>query len=187
MVRRRRCHTRRPALRHGPRERALLRTALAGLTLVLFSGCGGASFDGRVFKDDDLNFQVGDVPSAWRQVDASHSQISFRDEQASATVAVSARCGQDGDDVPLTALTHHLFLSFTEREMLSQEEQMLDGRAVLRTEIEAKLDGVRKHFVTYVLKKDSCVYDFVHISPPGAPARSRQEFDAFVTGFRTLP
>ncbi len=161
--------------------------SLAGLAAGLAGGCGAASFDGQVFKDKDLNFRVGVVPSSWQELDASHSQISFRDEEASATVAVSARCGQDGDDVPLTALTHHLFLSFTEREMLSQEEQMLDGRAVLRTEIDAKLDGVRKHFVTYVLKKDGCVYDFVHISPPSASPRSRAEFDAFVTGFRTLP
>ncbi|MEZ4231738.1 MAG: hypothetical protein R3B89_21360 [Polyangiaceae bacterium] len=152
---------------------------------LISSACGGATFNGRVFESDELSFEVREVPTSWEPLDASHGLVSFRDAGAQATIAVNGRCGEDGDDVPLTALTHHLFLTFTEREVLSQEEGMLDGRAVLRTEINAKLDGVPKHFVVYVLKKNNCVYDFVHISPEGADPRSRAEFDRFVAGFHT--
>ncbi|MEZ4369528.1 MAG: hypothetical protein R3B07_01835 [Polyangiaceae bacterium] len=168
--------------RHGRPKCAWL---LAFALPVLVSACGGPSFNGRVYESDELSFEVRGVPSSWETIDASHALVSFRDEAAQATIAVSGRCGEDGDDVPLTALTHHLFLTFTEREVLSQEESMLDGRAVLRTEITAKLDGVPKHFIVYVMKKNNCVYDFVHISPEGTDARSRAEFDRFVAGFHS--
>ncbi len=154
---------------------------LSGLTL---GACGGPRFDGRVYESSSLSFQVDGVPPGWREIEASHGLVSFRDDARSATIAVSGRCGQDGDDVPLTSLTQHLFLQFTERTVLSQRELQLDGRAALRSEVEAKLDGVAKRFVVYVLKKNGCVYDFVHISSPGAEASP--EFERFVAGFRAL-
>ena len=43
------------------------------------------------------------------------------------------------DDVPLEALTHHLFLHFTDRKLIRQERLTLDGRAALRTELNASL------------------------------------------------
>ena len=98
-------------------------------------------------------------------------------------VAVNGRCGVDGDDVPLASLTQHLFLQFTERELKSQEELTLDGRAAMRTELLGKLDGVPKHFIVYVLKKDGCVYDFWRIGEPGAGDAS--SFESFVRGFAT--
>ncbi|MBX3183898.1 MAG: hypothetical protein KIT72_07230 [Polyangiaceae bacterium] len=169
-----------PWFRVGWPRAAGLAWVLGGLALA----CGGPRFDGRVYTSSDLSFQVDGVPAGWREIEASHGLVSFRDDARSATLAVSGRCGQDGDDVPLTALTHHLFLQFTERSMLSQRELELDGRAALRTEIEAKLDGVAKRFVVYVLKKNGCVYDFVHIGPPGTEASA--EFERFVASFRTL-
>jgi hypothetical protein len=69
---------------------------------------------------------------------------------------------------------------------MSQEVLQMDGRDALRTEIRAELDGVPKHYTVYVLKKDGCVYDFLHIADSGAPAESRAEFERFVRGFGTL-
>jgi hypothetical protein len=89
----------------------------------------------------------------------------------------------DGDDVPLEALTHHLFLHFTQRSLVKQERVELDGRAALRTELNAELDGVALRYLVYVIKKDGCVYDFIHVSPNG---RGRAEFERFVQGFGTL-
>jgi hypothetical protein len=50
----------------------------------------------------------------------------------------------------------------------------------------AKLDGVAKSFDVYVLKKDSCVYDFINISSPETFDRARPLFERFVLGFHTL-
>jgi hypothetical protein len=153
--------------------------AAAGLT-----ACGGAMFDGRVFRNDELSFRVSKIPTEWRPIDADGSLLAFRDEQIPASMEVSGRCGKDGDDVPLEALTHHLFLQFTDRTVESETRVQLDGREALRTELKAKLDGVEKHFTVFVLKKNGCVYDFVQVTPAGANAG--QHFDAFVESFSTI-
>ncbi len=147
-------------------------------------GCGGPHFDGRTYRNDSMAFQVGSIPSSWRELRASHALLAFRDDAQSATIGVNGRCGKDGDDVPLEALTHHLFLHFTDREVISQKTLTLDGRDAMRTEMLAELDGVPKRFTIYVLKKDGCVYDMLHIAD--RPGGGQAQFDSFVTGFRTL-
>lgn len=158
--------------------RAAFLVLMVGFVL---SACGGAHFDGRRYDDGTLRFHTGPVPAAWRGIEADGTLLAFHDDRASATMALNARCGVDGDDVPLTSLTQHLFLQFTEREIKSQRELALDGRAALRTELVGKLDGVPKHFLVYVLKKDGCVYDFWRIGE--AQADDTGDFESFVRGF----
>jgi hypothetical protein len=102
---------------------------------------------------------------------------------------VNARCGVDSDDVPLRALVGHLFLQLTDRKIISEQEFVLDSRAALTTEMVAYLDGVRRHFVVTVMKKDGCVYDFIHVDGGGDSLRlkeSRDNFRKMVSGFETL-
>lgn len=157
-------------------------SAVVALVLTLASACGGSAFDGHVYRKGEFAFRVGPVPATWRSIEVDGTLLAFRDDSDAATVAVSGRCGLDGDDVPLEALTQHLFLHFTERSLVSQERLDLDGRAALRTEIVAELDGVPMHYLVYVLKKDGCVYDLVHVSNQ----RDGEAFDRFVRGFETL-
>ena len=148
--------------------------------------CAGSSFDGRVYHEGEMRFRVGPIPSSWRSIEVDDARLAFRDDHAAATVALNGRCKVDGDDVPLESLTQHLFLEFTDRTQVSQAPLSLDGREALRTEINAALDGVKKQYVVYVLKKDSCVYDFMYIADASADASSRGEFERFVQGFATL-
>jgi hypothetical protein len=166
----------------------LLRGALLALSLAAAAGgCGkSASFDGRVYRDETLAFQVGPAPRTWHQLETSHGLLAFRDEGQNATVLVNGRCGKDGDDVPLTALVAHLFMRFTERTVEEDEVVPFDGREAKRVVLSAKLDGVPKRFEAVVLKKDGCVYDFVLVTPPETFTAARPGFDAFVNGFRTL-
>jgi hypothetical protein len=155
-------------------------------SLAVLSACGGASFDGQVYRNDDLSFRVRAVPSSWRRIETEGVLLAFRDAAGSASVSVTGRCGKDGDDVPLEALTHHLFLAFTEREIEKQARVALDGREALHTELRAKLDGVQKEFSVFVLKKNGCVYDFVHVAAAGADRSGRTEFARFVESFTAL-
>ena len=150
------------------------------------TGCGKTAFDGRVFQNEQLSFRLASVPEGCQQLDAEGALLAFRDPKTPATIAVSGRCGSDGDDVPLESLTHHLFLSFTERTVESQVRVQLDGREALHTAMLARLDGVPKRFSVFVFKKNSCVYDFVHVAAPGASAEGRHEFVSFVQGFSTI-
>lgn len=164
------------------RPRHLAAALAAGLSLL---ACASSGFDGQVYRGDGMTFRVGPIPSNWRQIEVGQSLVAFRDDDARATVAVNGRCGQDGDDVPLTALTAHLFLHFSDRHLVAQELIPMDGREALRTTMDAKLDGVPKHFTVVVLKKDGCVYDFLHISDRNASA-DQENFERFVRGFATL-
>jgi len=168
--------------------RRLLRSFAATLAALLLAACASSSFAGRVYSGDGVHFRVGKVPSSWRTLELDDTLLAFRDDSANATVAVNGRCGLDGDDVPLTSLTQHLFLQFTDRVQLSQTKLSLDGREALRTEISAALDGVKKQYLVYVLKKDSCVYDFMYISADTAAnqTRPRADFEHFVQGFAAL-
>ena len=148
------------------------------------AACSGTQWDGVTFRNDELAFRFGPTPESWRKLEVDGTLLAFRDDADAATIALSGRCGLDGDDVPLTALTHHLFLQFTDRELASQKTVELDGREALRSELSAKLDGVPKHFVIYVLKKDGCVYDFMHIAPPSAPPNA--SFEQMVRTFHTV-
>lgn len=160
---------------------------LALYLVVLLLGCSSSTqFDGRTYRGDDLAFRVGPIPPSWRKIDVGTARLAFRDDPGRATIAVTGRCGKDGDDVPLEALTHHLFLQFTDREIVSQKAVPLAGREALRSEMVAELDGVPKRYVVYVLKKDGCVYDFMLISDVAGDASAPQDFDRFVQGFTTL-
>ena len=166
------------------------RRALPGACLVLASswlaGCAGTAFDGHVFKNADLSFRLAQIPAGWRPIESDEALLAFRDDQAPASIVLNGRCGKDGDDVPLASLTHHLFLQFSDRAIENEEKISLDGREALHTELTAKLDGIEKRFTVFVLKKNGCVYDFVHIAPPEAAAESRERFVGFVQGFSTI-
>jgi hypothetical protein len=151
----------------------------------LLTGCARSAWDGRTYANDNVRFQTGPVAPGWRSIEPGYALLAFQDAARDLVISVNGRCGKDSDDVPLGSLTQHLFLYFTERRILKQETLMLDGREALRTELSAKLDGVPRRFVVYVLKKDGCVYDFVLIAAPSVLPRPIQEFDQFVSGFST--
>ena len=133
-----------------------------------------------------LHFQVGPIPASWRSIDADYALLAYRNDASNSTIALNARCGVDGDDVPLSALTQHLFLEFTDRAQVSQKPVSLAGREALRSELVASLDGVKKRYLVYVLKKDGCVYDFMQIAAGGAELADQADFERFVQGFVTL-
>lgn len=166
---------------------AIARACCAAIALAALPACGAASsFDGTTYRGPSFSFRVGAPPARWQRIDISQAALAFRDDAADATIAVNARCGVDGEDVPLASLTQHLFLAFTEREILAQEVVPFDGREAMHTLVLAKLDGVPKKFDVWILKKDGCVYDLYLIAQPSRYDRAAADFDRFVHGFATV-
>ncbi len=104
---------------------------------------------------------------------------------------INARCEQDGDDVPLRALVQHLFIQFTDRQLVSEKDFALDGRAAYEMVLQARLDGVERHFIAIVIKKNGCVFDFVQVDPgqkdeAGELKEARDAFRQMVYGFALL-
>jgi hypothetical protein len=154
-----------------------------------FAACTASGLQGNVFRHGGVAFEVGPIPADWHQVeevggDASLASFAFRSDQERVTVGGTGRCGRDGDDVPLHALTQHLILGFTDRKGEVEEPLTLDGRAALKTQLEARLDGVPKFLSFVVIKKDECVYDFWRIADSADTDDS--DFDRFVLGFHVL-
>ena len=102
----------------------------AWLLALALAGCGGPSFDGTVYRGQDVAFRVPAAPASWRQISVSDAAVAYRDDANGATIAVNGRCRNE-EDVPLISLTNHLFLHFTEREVLKQEVVPFDDIAVL--------------------------------------------------------
>lgn len=169
----------------GVSKKYLRSKALVFIAAYLAAACS-SGLQGQHYEGGGQSFDLGPIPGTWKSIDVTGTLLAFRNDQKQQTIAINARCGKDADDVPLEALTQHLFLQFTEKSELSSEKFMLDGREALKTDSEAKLDGVPRHFRTVVLKKDGCVYDFLLIAEPNSEA-AFGDFDQCVAGFRKTP
>ena len=97
--------------------------AVAGLLLsFVTAGCGasnGPSFDGAVYRRGPVAFRIGQVPSAWRAVDVTDASLAYRDDARGASILVNGRCHKPDDGTPLVALTNHLVIGSTMREIAS--------------------------------------------------------------------
>jgi hypothetical protein len=183
------------ASRSQPMRRAL-RPSLATLLLAIAPaiaaslgapGCAASGLQGDVFQGQGFAFRIAPPPQGWERVDVSHASLAYRDVADGGTVVINGRCGVDGEDVPLPALTQHLFMRFTDREILEQQTFAFDRREALRTVLSAKLDGVPMKFDVWVLKKDGCVYDLGYMAAPQRFERGAAEFERFARGFSTVP
>jgi hypothetical protein len=171
---------------------ARLAAASASLMLcvlcALCAACGSAQsgLEGAVYRSDRVAFKVGEVPASWTVIRVDAANVAYRDEPNRASVLANGRCGRKDDDTPLSALTAHLVMGTTAREIASQETIPFDGREAMHTRMQAKLDGVPMAYDLYVLKKDGCVYDLVYVGDPRAFESGVPAFERFVSGFHTL-
>ena len=157
------------------------------LCAVLAVGCGSSGqLHGSHYRDQEAQYQVGPRGSDWRALRVEeHNDLAWVSRRDGAVVQINSTCDPTSD-VPLVSLTNHLLMGFTARDVREQELVSLDGREALRTHVVARLDGVPRELLLYVLKKDDCVYDMALIAPEGAPFASAQtEFEAFAHGFST--
>jgi hypothetical protein len=156
------------------------------LSLAALLGCaGGGQLQGQVFRDAEARYRVGALGGGWDRIDMGDNDLAWHHDAIGAIVQVNATC-DPFQDVPLTALTNHLLIGFTERRWRSSQVVPLDGREALRSHVVAKLDGVPRELLFYVLKKNECTYDFALIAPPGTSyERAEPDFERFVAGFTT--
>jgi len=157
------------------------------LTFAALSISCGAAFDGHTYHGDGFTFRVPPAPNEWRPIDVSHASVAYRDPGSDGIVMVNGRCDRDGEDVPLSALTAHLFMRFSDRETQKEEVIPFDGREAMRTEAFAKLDGVPRRFLVWVMKKDRCVYDLIYFAAPEHFDQGSERFDTWARGFDALP
>jgi hypothetical protein len=151
--------------------------------------CGGAPADAKdatIVREGPVAFKLPLPPPSWKPIKVSHASLSYRDDVHDASILINGRCTALDGDTPLVALTNHLVMGTTEREIETQNIEPFDGREALHTRLHAKLDGVPFAFDIFVLKKDGCVYDFVYVAARDTIESGAPEFGSFVRGFHTL-
>ncbi len=152
------------------------------------SACAGSpSFDGSMYRDGTVSFRVAPLPPGWQRVGLTAADLAFRDAAHDGSILVNSRCTTADRDAPLLSLTEHLIIGTTAREIVREETVPFDGREARHTLLKATLDGVPMAYDIFVLKKDGCVFDLVHVAPPAAAAAGQAEFERFVQGFHTVP
>ncbi|MCA9609167.1 MAG: hypothetical protein KC619_26380 [Myxococcales bacterium] len=163
-----------------------MRGRLTCVALFLAIGCGGGgTLRGSVYSDAEARYRVGELGAEWEPIDLAQNDLAWRNPSVGAIVQVNATC-DPFQDVPLTSLTNHLLIGFTQRELQSERLIPLDGREALRSHYVASLDGVPRELLFFVLKKDECTYDFALIAPLGRSFEAaRPVFERFVGGFTT--
>lgn len=159
----------------------LIRAALPAAALIV-SGCA-SSFDGRTYHGQGFAFSVPAPPATWEMLRVKESALTFDVPATGAIISVNGRCDRDGEDVPLRSLTKHLFFQFSSVTVNSEEVTPFDGREAMRSDVTAKLDGVERRLVVFVMKKDKCVYDIWYIARPDRFGQGIGEFDAWAKGF----
>ena len=166
------------------------RAAIAVAFCLMLGGCGTTSgtYRSGVFSNEDTRFEIGELGDKWRRISAERRpDVTWYDENRAAIIQINASC-DPALDIPLSSLTNHLLIGFTEREVIDESLNELDGRESLRTRVTAKLDGVQRELLLQVVKKDGCVYDFALAAARGAPFESALvDFDAMLSEFRTQP
>lgn len=157
--------------------------ALVGPILACSSG---ATFSHGHFRDAEASYQLGLLGSKWERVYiSSRNDLAWQNQDLGAIIQVNASCNPSMD-VPLKALTNHLMIGFTERNIREQKLLPMAGRESLRTHLTAKLDGVPREMVFDVLKKNGCVYDFSVVTPPGPRFnRALRDYLGLIAGFRS--
>ena len=165
---------------------------LAALLIALIAaclcqqGCGGSRWSDGRFHDDEASYRLGAIGAGWQSVAVDDdNDVAWLHDGWGAVIQVNASCNPELD-IPLVALTNHLLIGFTERELREQRLISMDSREALRSHLVAKLDGVERELALTVLKKDGCVYDFAVIASPGDSfARARDSYEQLLRGFAT--
>jgi len=154
--------------------------------LGVLSACGAPRLRGAEYTDREAHYFIGTVPSRWTALSVDgDNDLAWHDPGSAAVIQVNSTC-DPGSDIPLAALTNHLLAGFTEREIREQTVVPMDGREALRTHAIARLDGVPRELLFYVMKKDQCVYDIALVTPTGDSFdRALESFEPFIAGFRT--
>lgn len=155
---------------------------LVGGMLASLAGCG---FGGPLREDlSAQNYRLGSLGKNWRALkDRAGADEAYEHEISGAVIALNSTCRRY-EDSSLETLTKQLVNPFSEREVVGQEKNMLDGREALWTSIRGKLDGVPIESRAVVYRKNRCFFDFMIYARGTLRAQDATDFKNFVEAFR---
>ena len=157
------------------------------LVLVLSAGCAAHTTSVPAMCSGKECYEMGPLGPEWKSVTREDGVAGFFNAANGGIILSNATCRDDAEAVPLSSLTAHLLVGYTERRERSSELLSFSRREALRSVIEAKLDGVPVVLDLYVLKSNGCVFDLSYAAPPAGYDSGLADFLRFVEGFHQLP
>ncbi len=150
----------------------------------LIAGCTARQgrFAGGRYFSRDLVYMVGELPDTWQRGDMPTADVAFDNADLGATIYVDNSCRRYAD-ASLHVLANHLFFGFEDIDILEQEILEMDDREALRRVAEARLDGVLVKVGVTVVKKNTCIFDLVVISPKDNFDSAYFDYAGVVDGF----
>lgn len=159
--------------------------ALVGLAVLCSCVSAGTLRDGR-FEGPQVAYRLGAPGAGWERLALEQANVAWHNGALDASLLVNSHC-EGVADSPLEGLTNDLLMGSTEREIVAQERKAWSGREGMETHARAKLDGVPRELMFFVLKKDGCVYDIVLDASPAHFESARAGFDSVRAGFDVEP
>jgi len=161
--------------------------AVGCLVLLSLSSChatvGGVI--GQQFVSPTYAFAVPLPGDEWQRVPDEPSLLTLTHAQLAAGITISVSCERERD-VSLHILTRHLLFGFKDLAVLQQQRQAFNGVPALRTVARARLDTREVQLCSYVVQRDSCVYDMVYFASPQDYGRGEPSFEHMMAGWRFL-
>jgi hypothetical protein len=140
----------------------MTRSSVLVMSMIFAAGCcfsDGALRDGR-YESKSVSYGIGEPGEGWQRLAINQANLAWHNPKMDASLLVNSHC-EGVADSPLESLTNDLLMGTTDREIVEQGRLPWSRREALETRARAKLDGVPREMMLFVLKKDGCVYDIV--------------------------
>jgi len=165
---------------------ALRLTGLLALSLALSAGCAWRPASARAICSGVDCYETGSLGSEWQSIKREDGLAGFFNSTSGGVILSNANCRDDAEAAPLSSLTAHLLVGYTERHERSSGLVAIAGREALRSVIDANLDGVPVVLDLYVMKRNGCIFDLSYAAPPASYDSGLADFQRFIEGFIQL-
>ena len=158
--------------------------ALALGAVIAFTGCAGRRIENGVYHSDK-GYRLTLPGPDWSVAADSKADLELRHQDGLAAMLANAECDDRAKSRSAGLLLGQLLIGLHDRATIEQNEVSLNGRQALHRVLDGRVaaDGAPTRIEAYVLKDQSCVYDFAYAAPPAAFEAWRADFRRFVESF----
>ena len=160
---------------------------LLAALLALSTGCAYRPASKSAICSGMDCYEVGPLEKEWKSVTQKDGAAGYYNAANGGIILSYASCRDDAEATPLSSLTAHMLVGYSERRERSSALISFAHREALRSVIDAKLDGVPIVLDLYVFKSNGCIFDLSFVAPPASYDAGLADFRRFVEGFQQLP
>lgn len=141
---------------------------------------------GNTFSSGSTTYKIGLLSDGWERIDTHRGDIFFWSGDKEASITVNSVCDEDKVKYNLNALSDSLVTGIKDKEMIRQDNILIDGIDAQYREYEGMYEKTRVGIATTVLKTEKCVYDMSYSARAADFNRFLHEYLEFISGFEVV-